>query len=83
VNRLSTEFIRLRCSRSLVSSSLFYLLFLLLRLYLVPFRLNGGFGEGFRLNAFGFSAPSLFFLLHYMALSLPTESRLRSRLTTD
>jgi hypothetical protein len=29
-----------------------------------PFRLNGGFGEGFRLNLFGISAPYIFFLLH-------------------
>jgi hypothetical protein len=46
------------------------------------FRLNGGFGIGFLLNAFGFSAPSLssFF---YLSLTLPTESRLQSRLFTE
>jgi hypothetical protein len=39
-----------------------------------PFRLNCGFKAGFLLNAFGFAAPSPF-------ISLPTESRLGSRLS--
>jgi hypothetical protein len=63
---------------------LFCLLFLFLRrLCRFPFRLNGGLGARFRLNAFGFSAPFLFSLL--LAVARPetvsfTERRLWNRL---
>jgi hypothetical protein len=57
------------------SDSLLPLLFLLLvnligpfRLYRTRFRLNGGFGAGFRGNTFGFSAPSPFLSLYQSLL---------------
>jgi hypothetical protein len=53
-----------------------------LLLCLFHFRLNGGFGAGFLLNAFGFSAPS-FSSFVYMTFSLPTESWLQSRLLIE
>ncbi len=74
-------------SLSLLYICLFCLLFLFLRrLCRFPFRLNGGLGTRFRLNAFSFSAPFLFSLL--LAVARPetislTEWRLRNRLPAE
>jgi hypothetical protein len=57
------------------------------------YRLNGGFGAVFRLNAFGFAAPSPFLSVNIslmlapslpdtVSVSVPTEWRLRSELSS-
>jgi hypothetical protein len=72
-------------------SSFFLVLFL--ELCRFRFRLNGDFGASYRPIAIGFAAPylvvlwiCLFYLLFLflsVSISLPTEGRLRSRLSTD
>jgi hypothetical protein len=63
----------------------------LIRLYRNRFRLNKDFGKGFRCDTFGFSAlfpvlslyRSLLLALSLCHFSLPTEWRLRRRLSTE